>query len=98
MKDKNNIIGTIRALLVFSFLAVTMSAYGAGPVAQVQIKSLDERTGLDGPWKIQPGDDQRYAAAEFNDASWETVPLPGSFMPFVHKKNGGTKGIVWLRK
>jgi AraC-like DNA-binding protein len=98
MENKKKIIGTLRAVLLFALLAAAVGAHGAGPVAPVQVASMEERTVLDGPWKIQPGDDQRYAAAEFNDASWETVRLPGSFMSFVYNKTGRTKGIVWLRK
>jgi AraC-like DNA-binding protein len=84
--------------MVFSLILAAVAAYGGETGAPVQVKSLDTRTNLDGPWKIHLGDDQKYAAAEFNDASWETVRLPGSFMSLVYEKTGSTKGILWLRK
>ncbi len=64
----------------------------------VRVKSLQERTSLDGVWKIQIGDDARYAAPDHDDRSWGEVRLPGSVMPLVSKKTRGIKGVLWLRK
>jgi AraC-like DNA-binding protein len=98
MKNKNRITSTFCIVVVFLLFFAAVCAYAGEPDVPLQIKSLDVQTALDGPWKIQPGDDQKYAAAEYNDTLWDTVRVPGSFMSFVHKKTGRVKGILWLRK
>jgi AraC-like DNA-binding protein len=67
----------------------------AGPV---QVRTLDARTSLEGAWKMQIGDDSKYAAPEYDDRKWEEVRLSGSLMGLINKKTGGEKGVVWLRK
>jgi AraC-like DNA-binding protein len=56
---------------------------------------------LAGGWKIAIGDDTQYASPDFNDASWDTVTLPGNIMPYVLARatgSGRIEGTVWLRK
>jgi AraC-like DNA-binding protein len=70
-------------------------------LSSTAVTSINEHTSLAGPWKIMIGDNVTYAAADYNDSSWDTVDLPGSMMPYVMEKAdsiGKTRGVLWLRK
>jgi hypothetical protein len=47
---------------------------------------------LTGPWRFHIGDDQRWAAPAFNDASWESVDLTAA--PDAHDGDVGLPGYV----
>ncbi len=71
---------------------------GAGTV---MVTSLESPVSLAGEWKVMIGDDAKFAAPEYNDASWDTVSLPGNIMPYILARAEGlarTGGTVWLRK
>lgn len=88
-----------RSILIFCLLCVPYCLHAAEETSKTAVvKTLGERTFLEGSWKIQLGDDMKYAAPEFDDRSWEEVGLPGSLMSLVHEKTGGVKGVLWLRK
>jgi len=36
----------------------------------------DEAVRLRGPWRFRTGDDPRYAARDYDDDTWETIPVP----------------------
>ena len=60
-------------------LAVTCLVFraeaGAGTVT---VTSLVSPVSIAGEWKITIGDDANFAAPGYNDASWDTVTLPGT--------------------
>ncbi len=65
------------------------------------VSSLEKPVSIAGEWKITIGDDKTYADPGYNDASWETVTLPGNIMTRVLARTKGlarTEGVVWLRK
>jgi len=88
------------AVMILLVAGVPGSRAEAGAGA-VSVASLDTPVSLAGGWKVMIGDDARFAAPEYNDASWDTVSLPGSIMPYILAHSGGlarTEGVVWLRK
>jgi len=40
------------------------------------IATADTLVRLRGPWRFRTGDDPRYAARDFDDDAWETIPVP----------------------
>jgi GGDEF domain-containing protein len=66
--------------------------------SETTVRNLEHRTSLAGQWKMVIGDDKKYSAPDYDDASWDTVTLPGSLMPGVMKKTDRPGGILWLRK
>lgn len=84
------------------FLMLTGLVFPRGAMAEtIAVTSLDKPVSLAGEWKVMIGDDAKFAAPEYNDASWDTVSLPGNIMPYVLARTSGpgrTEGIVWLRK
>jgi hypothetical protein len=67
-------------------------------------------TPLTGPWKFQTGDDLRWAAADFDDSSWESVDLaappdardndvglPGYVPGWASRGHAGYYGYAWYR-
>lgn len=50
---------------------------------------------LAGTWKFFKGDNKTYATAEFDDALWKEVTVPGSWQS---QGNPDLKGIAWYRK
>ncbi|MGH7607248.1 MAG: hypothetical protein ACREME_07910, partial [Gemmatimonadales bacterium] len=49
---------------------------------------------LVGPWRFRTGDDPRYAARDYDDETWETVPVPGVWEDSGH---AGYDGRAWYR-
>ncbi len=52
---------------------------------------------LSGTWRISLEDRAEFASPDCDDSHWDTVILPGSFMPFARKK-GEISGTAWVRK
>ncbi|OHD65706.1 MAG: hypothetical protein A2176_13815 [Spirochaetes bacterium RBG_13_51_14] len=69
-----------------------------GVCAHDAATSEGNRTSLAGPWKIQVSDDERYAGADYDDSSWDTVRLPSSMMRYAENKAGSITGILWIRR
>jgi len=76
---------------VFLSAMVLMTACRSGP-------SPDASLSLAGPWKIIAADNDAYRSPGYNDESWDTINLPGTFMPYLAGKEKKLSGIVWLRK
>ena len=49
---------------------------------------------LKGPWRFRTGDDARYGARDFDDDSWETVPVPATWEDSGHPDYDGP---AWYR-
>lgn len=49
---------------------------------------------LNGPWRFRTGDDTRYAARDFDDDTWETTPVPGTWEQAGHPDYDGP---AWYR-
>jgi hypothetical protein len=45
-------------------------------------------------WRFHVGDDVRFAAPEFDDAAWETIPVPS---PWEHSGHAAYDGFAWYR-
>jgi AraC-like DNA-binding protein len=63
-----------------------------------KIDSLEEGVSLAGNWKINWGDDERFSSVYFDDSSWDSIQMPGSFMNYLRRQGRRGSGIVWLRK
>lgn len=74
------------------FLALTPSA-----LSRTTVDQLNARISLAGVWKIIAGDDMKYAAPGYNDASWDSIVLPGTMIQYIRPKLGKT-GVLWVRK
>lgn len=70
---------------------VCLAACRSGP-------SPDASLSLAGPWQIIAADDAAYRTPRHDDTSWDTINLPGTFMPYLAEKEKKLSGIVWLRK
>ena len=66
--------------------------------AQIKADKAGGKISLEGPWKIRLGDDQRYAAPEYDDSSWDNINLPGSMMRYALDRTGTISGTLWIRK
>ena len=49
---------------------------------------------LRGPWRFRTGDDARYAARDFDDETWETIPVPSTWEQAGHPDYDGD---AWYR-
>ncbi len=49
---------------------------------------------LKGPWRFRTGDDTRYGARDFDDDSWETLPVPATWEESGHPDYDGP---AWYR-
>ena len=49
---------------------------------------------LPGPWRFRTGDDPRYAARDYDDDAWETLPVPQTWERAGHP---GYNGVAWYR-
>jgi len=58
-------------------LLLTLAALSAA-AQPIPIGDSFPPTPLDGNWKMQPGDDLRWADPAFDDSAWRTVPMPAS--------------------
>jgi alpha-galactosidase len=73
-----------RIPLLQQTLPVALPVPGGGPVGtQVEEREVapavvagDEVVRLHGPWRFRTGDDARYAARDYDDDAWETLPVP----------------------
>ncbi len=60
---------------------------------QFTMKADEKILPLNGIWKFRQGDNSRWASPEFNDSTWQTHPVPGSWT-----RNDFTgKSISWYR-
>jgi len=46
------------------------------------------------PWRFRTGDDARYAARDYDEAVWETLPVPA---PWAATGHAGYTGYAWYR-
>ncbi|HEX9563112.1 MAG TPA: alpha-galactosidase, partial [Gemmatimonadaceae bacterium] len=86
-------------------MTIPVAARTASPPRVVGIQS-DEReiapalsagesvVRLKGPWRFRTGDDTRYAARDFDDEAWETIPVPGTWEQAGHPDYDGP---AWYR-
>src|SRR5439155_4389282 len=49
---------------------------------------------LPGPWRFRTGDDARYAARDYDDDAWETIPVPRTWEEAGHPDYDGS---AWYR-
>jgi AraC-like DNA-binding protein len=63
-----------------------------------QSRLPDHVLSLAGPWKIALEDNPGFAERDFDDSSWDDIPLPGDLVKFMIKKTGRSMGVCWLRK
>ena len=54
----------------------------------------DTVVALRGPWRFRTGDDPRYAARDFDDETWETIPVPATWEQAGHADYDGS---AWYR-
>ncbi len=47
-----------------------------------------------GPWKFRTGDDPRYAARDYDETAWETIPVPAAWRQAGHPDY---TGYAWYR-
>ncbi|MBN1498034.1 MAG: SpoIIE family protein phosphatase [Spirochaetes bacterium] len=70
--------------------------------APPRVSSLEERTPLEGYWKIRLGDDRDFARPEYDDSAWDAYRLPGSLMRYIYNIKGffttEINGVLWLRR
>jgi hypothetical protein len=71
----------------------------AGRPVGTQVEERDLAPALDtvrlhGPWRFRTGDDARYAARDFDDETWETVPVPQTWERAGHADYDGP---AWYR-
>ncbi|OHD65298.1 MAG: hypothetical protein A2176_15290 [Spirochaetes bacterium RBG_13_51_14] len=86
-----------RFMLTVIFMVVAVSC-GTRAFSQVPVASLNGRTSLHGEWKIQPNDDDKYAAVDYDDSSWDSIRLPGTMFSYIFRKSGSIENILWLRQ
>src|SRR4030042_5861941 len=99
------LINSLNRQTVFKYsmaLVVILMTLGmmlfVGVCAHDAATSDGNRPSLAGPWKIQVSDDERYAGADYDDSSWDTVRLPSSMMRYAENKAGSITGILWIRR
>src|SRR2546421_3126642 len=54
----------------------------------------DDVYAIPGPWRLRTGDDPRYATREFDEDTWETVPVP---KPWEEAGHPDYDGYAWYR-
>jgi melibiase-like protein/beta-galactosidase-like protein len=54
----------------------------------------DDVSPLRGPWRFRTGDDARYAARDYDDETWETLPVPQNWERAGHPDYNG---VAWYR-
>src|SRR5574341_974154 len=69
---------------------LVLAACGAPPDESA---SLEPRS-LAGLWAFQPGDDQAFAAPEFDDRAWVRLRVPGSWR---RQGYNALAGFAWYR-
>ena len=47
--------------------------------AETFVAAMDRPSSLTGQWRFQAGDDPRWALADFDDSSWRTLSVPGTW-------------------
>ncbi len=91
-------------------MIVSLALGAATTHAAVSINLGESVIALNGPWKFHTGDDPLWAAADFNDSTWEAIdltPAPGSHDGDVGLRNyvpgwgarghRGYAGFAWYR-
>jgi hypothetical protein len=81
---EENAMKTTKQFLLFMLATATLLG------AQVEY-SIDLR----GLWKFQLGDSMIWAQAEYNDAAWEEIEVPGAWE---NQGFAGYDGFAWLRR
>ncbi|MEW6079098.1 MAG: helix-turn-helix domain-containing protein [Thermodesulfobacteriota bacterium] len=80
---------------VFFFLSL-ISIFMFFPLFKI---GLPERMiPLAGEWKISLNDSNAFSLPGYDDASWDTIALPGKIVPYSKEKSGRIRGVCWLRK
>ncbi len=64
------------------------------PVTAPALTVGDTVVRFKGPWRFRTGDDARYGARDFDDESWETVPVPATWEESGHADYDGS---AWYR-
>lgn len=85
-------------MLIVLVVMTAAIAITIGVCSHKNLTPRGERLSLAGPWKINTADDPKFALPEYNDASWDTVDLPGSVIRNGEGQTGGITGIVWVRR
>jgi phosphoserine phosphatase RsbU/P len=85
------------AILIFcgiSLAAQATATPASGSVASPVTAQVHGTMVLDGPWRIQVGDDPRWADPGFDDSQWETVSLD---KPLIDQGIDSYSGYAWYR-
>lgn len=78
---------TLRVLSLAG-IAIALCQFSSAAKAEEAVLTFGHAAvALNGPWKLQLGDDPRWAEPSFNDSSWETIDLTPK--PGAHDGDGG---------
>ena len=88
----------VKLLRIFALALPLLFAFTHGSPNTIEIDTLEKKKSLAGDWKIQLGDDRRYAMKDFDDSGWESIRVPGNFIYYTRRQGKTSGGIVWLRK
>jgi AraC-like DNA-binding protein len=83
--------------VLFVLDALCFFALPPSVLSETTVDQFNIRISLSGDWKIMAGDDIKYAAPDYNDASWDSIALPGTMIQYIRPKLGKT-GVHWVRK
>jgi sigma-B regulation protein RsbU (phosphoserine phosphatase) len=79
-------------------LIVSLLVISGATAHQTRTETSTERIPLDGKWKISLEDNESFSRHDYDDASWDTIDLPGTMIWNVRQKSGEITGTLWLRK
>ena len=83
-----------RALPVAAAVGRPIGAVSAEPDVAPALVAGDESYRMRGPWRFRTGDDPAYAARNYDETAWETLPVPESWERAGHP---GYEGYAWYR-
>src|SRR4030042_702066 len=75
------IIPTVLFILVAALFSAAMSL-------QRHDGNKPFQKSLEGRWKIQIGDQEKYAGSDYNDAEWDDINLPSNMLGYAMGKTG----------
>ncbi len=83
-----------RTLPVASVSGRPIGAAVEAPERGPAITAGDRVVPIAGPWRFRTGDDPGYAARDFDEEAWETIPVPG---PWTEVARPEYTGYAWYR-
>lgn len=81
----------LSSTVALALLALMSSA--CGPAVPLSGDATTETVALAGSWKFQPGDDRRWAEAQFDDSDWPEIRVPGGW----NRQGQAKQEIAWYR-